>query len=233
MTHFPGGTAVTGLSVYPWEAKDGLCGGSPHTHLACTEAYVAISGAGSVQTLTAGGLRETPLEAGAVVWFDPGTIHRAVNGDGDLRIVVVMQNGGLPEAGDAVLTFPSETLVDRETYDRAASGVVDEDSARRRRDLAVEGFLGLVDDVENGDGQALEAFYRQAVALVADRVPRWEERWHEGPGDAVRRTGEHLAAVRAGRIDHLLGAEVRTERATAPDDRKFGMCGRLDTYPAR
>ena len=227
VTHFPGGTAVTGLAVYPWEAEDGRCGGSPHMHLACSEAYVTVSGTGSVQTLTAAGLQETPLEAGTVVWFDPGTVHRAVN-HGDLKIVVVMQNGGLPEAGDAVLTFPPEVLADRATYDRAASGVVDEESARRRRDLAVRGFLALAQD-----GGALEAFYRQAVALVADRVPAWEERWRNGPGEVVRLTGEHLAALREGRIEHLLRAEVRTEGAHSAEERKFGMCGRLDTYPSR
>ncbi|HJP80470.1 MAG TPA: cupin domain-containing protein [Pseudonocardiaceae bacterium] len=120
---FPGGTGVSGLSVYPWAAEDGVCGGSPHLHLACTEAYVVVGGRGAVQTLTAAGLTETPLSAGTVVWFSPGTIHRAVNHDGALRIVVLMQNSGLPEAGDAVF-----------------AGVVDEASARARRDLAVRGF---------------------------------------------------------------------------------------------
>ena len=106
MPVFPGGTAVSGLKVYEWAADDGLCGGSPHVHLACTEAYVVVSGEGALQTLTAQGLSEIPLRAGTVAWFGPGTIHRAVNGDGSLRVVVLMQNGGLPEAGDAVLTFP-------------------------------------------------------------------------------------------------------------------------------
>ena len=63
----PGAVGITALRVYPWDAEDGLCGGSPHVHL-----------------------------------------HRAVN-DGDLQVVVVMRNSGLPEAGDAVLTFPRST----------------------------------------------------------------------------------------------------------------------------
>lgn len=230
---FPGATAVSGLSVYDWEAEDGHCGGSPHVHLACTEAYVTVSGEGAVHTLTADGPQQTPLRAGTVVWFGPGTIHRAVNGDGRLRVLVVMQNAGLPEAGDAVFTFPAEVLADREAYRRAATltGPSTAESARARRDLAVRGYLELVDRVSTGDGSALEEFYRRAVALVAGKVDDWDRVWRSGPAEAVRRTGEHLATLREGRIDHLLRAGVRTEQAPTVDDRRFGMCGRLDTYP--
>jgi hypothetical protein len=38
-----------------------------------------------------------------IAWFTPGTVHRMVNGSG-LRATVLMQNSGLPEAGDAVFT---------------------------------------------------------------------------------------------------------------------------------
>jgi mannose-6-phosphate isomerase-like protein (cupin superfamily) len=234
---FPGGTAVSGLQVYEWAAADGLCGGSPHVHLACTEAYIVVGGEGSLQTLTTQGLRETPLRVGTVVWFGPGTIHRAINGDGTLRVVVLMQNAGLPEAGDAVLTFPTEVLADAEAYAQAvslldpnASHASDEQSARRRRDLAVAGFHRLVERVESGDGGALEEFYRQALALRADRLARWEELWRDGPALAVQRTAEHLAALRQGGIEHLLRAAAEVRNAPAPADRRYGMCGRLDTY---
>jgi mannose-6-phosphate isomerase-like protein (cupin superfamily) len=118
---FPGGTAVSGLQVYDWPADDGLSGGSPHVHLACTEAYVVVGGEGTLQTLTVQGPSQIPLRPGTVAWFGPGTIHRAVNGDGALRVVVLMQNGGLPEAGDAVLTFPPEVLANPAAYNAAAS----------------------------------------------------------------------------------------------------------------
>jgi mannose-6-phosphate isomerase-like protein (cupin superfamily) len=229
---FPGGTAVSGLSVYPWAAADGVCGGSPHVHLACTEGYVTVSGEGAVQTLTAAGYRETKLSAGTVAWFAPGTIHRAVNGDGELRIVVVMQNSGLPEAGDAVFTFPPDVLADPAAYARAADLTVPtESAARARRDLAVGGFRTLAEQVRRGDTEPLADFYRAAVALKADRVDSWERIWRSGPVAAAQRTGDHLAALRAGRIDHLLDAAVRS--AQPPQDRAFGMCGRLDTYPLR
>lgn len=225
---FPGGTGVSGLSVYPWEAEDGLCGGSPHLHLTCTEAYVVVGGEGSVQTLTATGLTETALSAGTVVWFAPGTIHRAVNGDGALRIVVLMQNSGLPEAGDAVFTFPPHVLADPLAY-RQAAGVTGADSARARRDLAVRGFLDLADQGVD----ALAEFYRAAVALVSDRLDEWEAIWRAGALTAATRTGEQLAALRAGDGGHLLRAGIRVERAPETTDRRFGMCGLLDTYSVR
>lgn len=231
---FPGGTAVSGLSVYPWSAEDGVCGGSPHAHLACTEAYVTVSGEGAVQTVTAAGFRETRLSAGTVVWFSPGTIHRAVNHDGELRIVVVMQNSGLPEAGDAVFTFPPDVLADPAAYRRAADLTVPTDAAARsRRDLAVAGFLALAKEVRRGNTEPLAGFYRAAVALKADRVGSWERIWRAGPVAAADRTGEDLAGLRAGRIDHLLAAGVRSAEAPEPAERAFGMCGRLDTYPLR
>jgi len=117
---FPGATAVTVLDVYDWIAPDGLPGGSAHVHLASTEGYVVASGAGRLQTLGERGYAETPLGPGDCLWFTPGTIHRLVN-EGDLRLFVVMQNAGLPEHGDAVLTFPPEILADPAAYARAAS----------------------------------------------------------------------------------------------------------------
>ncbi|HEX4702008.1 MAG TPA: cupin [Pseudonocardiaceae bacterium] len=229
---FPGGTAVSGLSVYPWTAADGIRGGSPHVHLACTEAYVVVAGTGAVQTLTMAGFKETPLFEGAVVWFSPGTIHRAVNEDGSLRVVVVMQNSGLPEAGDAVFTFPPHVLADPEVYHRNAALTESSDgAARARRDLAMRGFLQLAQQVRAGDTEPLADFYRAAVALKREHVAAWEQIWRDGPAEAVRRTDEHLSTLRAGDIDHLLRADVRS--AAPPPERAYGMCGRLDTYSLR
>ena len=227
---FPGATAVSGLHVYDWPAADGLHGGSPHVHLACTEAYVVVGGEGELHTLTVSGLEYTVLHPGVVAWFGPGAIHRAVNLDGALRVVVVMQNSGLPEAGDAVLTFPREVLADPARYRQAASAA-DEQQARRRRDLAVEGYLALVDAVASGRVEALAGFYHQALALRAKQFEPWEEVLRAGALAAAQRTEEHLAALRRGEIEHLLAAGLRVENAPEPDRRGFGMCGRLDRYP--
>ncbi|MFE3490901.1 cupin domain-containing protein, partial [Streptomyces griseus] len=178
----PGAVAVSHLSVYDWPAADGLRGGTPHLHLTCSEGYVVVGGSGSVQTLTAAGFQETPLTPGALVWFTPGAVHRLVNEDG-LRVIVLMQNSGLPEAGDAVLTLPPRCLADPEAYRAAATLPVDaeeavqERAARARRDLAVEGFLVLREAVENGDPEPLAAFHRAAAALVRPRTPEWRGRW--------------------------------------------------------
>lgn len=82
---------------------------------------MVTAGRGTVQTLTTSGYEETPLEPGTVAWFTPGTIHRLTN-DGGLQITVVMQNSGLPEAGDAVLTLPrTSSPTPRPTRPRSVS----------------------------------------------------------------------------------------------------------------
>ena len=230
----PGGVAVSHLSVYDWPAEaDGagrVCGGTPHMHLTCSEGYVVTGGRGAVQTLTASGYEVTPLAAGTVAWFTPGTIHRLVN-EGDLRIAVLMQNSGLPEAGDAVLTLPPRYLTDPETY--AAVTVIpvgvpeaeQERIARARRDLALEGYEALRS--AEGPG-ALAAFHRAAAALVRPRLAEWRERWERGARAAAAATGEQLDRLDRGDFSHLADAAVRAEQPSAYG--KFGMCGRLDVY---
>jgi mannose-6-phosphate isomerase-like protein (cupin superfamily) len=226
----PGAIGVSQLAVYDTTAPDGIDGGSPHVHLTCTEAYVIQSGSGSVQTLGPDGYREEPLAPLDVVWFEPGIIHRLVN-HGGLELLVVMQNSGLPEAGDGVFTFPPDVLADPDEYFRHAAladpGAVytdREDAAAARRDLAVRGFLELRD----GGPEALEAFYAAALRIVAPRLDEWEQRWRDGALAAARRTGELLDAARAGDTSRLHEATLR--RARAQDDpRKLGMCGRLAT----
>ncbi|MYR97590.1 MULTISPECIES: cupin domain-containing protein [unclassified Streptomyces] len=229
----PGAVAVSHLTVYDWPAADGLRGGTPHLHLTCSEGYVVVGGTGSVQTLTATGFRQTPLDPGALVWFTPGTIHRLVNEDG-LRVVVLMQNSGLPEAGDAVLTLPPALLAAPDVYGAASALPPDgteaerERAARARRDLAVEGFLALRDAAEAGDPEPLAAFHRAAAALVRPRVEEWRTRWEQGAGLAAVATAAQLDALERGEWDHLAGARVREQR---PVERgRFGMCGRLDVY---
>ncbi len=230
---FPGAVGITDLSAYTWEAVDGVHGGSPHVHLACTECYVVVAGSGRLQTLTTAGLRDVPLERGDVVWFTPGTIHRTVNDDGALHVVVVMQNGGLPEAGDAVMTFPPEHLADPAAYAAAASlagedGRASPERARARRDLAVEGFLELVRRTEAGDGEALRAFYRSAVALARPHLARWRVVLEEGAAREAERTREVLDALEAADPSHLDAA--RATRLAAPPSRTLGMCGLLAAY---
>ncbi|GAA1848060.1 cupin domain-containing protein [Asanoa iriomotensis] len=229
MTVFPGGTGVTHLTVYDWTGPDGLPGGSAHVHLVCTEGYVVLEGRGRLQTLGADGYAETPLTPLTVAWFAPGVVHRLVN-DGGLKILVVMQNAGLPEAGDAVLTFPPEHLADPARY-RAAAALPPDDpagGARRRKDLAVDGFVRLRAAVERDGPDALADFYGQAAALVRDQLPTWRGRWRDGPLAAATATGEQLDRLAEGGFHHLHDGEVTL--LGPPPDRGYGMCGRLTTY---
>jgi mannose-6-phosphate isomerase-like protein (cupin superfamily) len=230
---FPGAVGISALSVYRTAAGDGHAGGSPHVHLVCSEAYYVVGGRGLVQTLTASGFRETPLQAGVVVQFGPGTIHRLVN-QGNLEILVIMQNSGLPESGDAILTLAPELLRDRDEYDRVTTlppGAQAEAAAIRRRDLAVDGFLTLVDEYHRRGPEALQPFYAAATGLTAPLRESWRRRWLEGAHRSAAATGEQLDALAGGDHSYLDAADVRVVPGPVETGR-LGMCGNLDVYPS-
>ena len=234
----PGGIGVTHLRVYDFPGPDGVSGGSPHMHFACTESYFVVGGNGAVQTLSRQGYRETPLRSGSVVWFTPGVIHRLINYDGRLEIYAVMENQGLPEHGDSVLTFPDQYLRREADYLSVASlslkGSVYADSreaATRRRDLAVNGFLALRDRVEKEGVDALHPFYEKAVKLMQPKESQWRQIWIEGPAATIGRTENCLNALKAGSSDYLSEAAV-FEIPIHPEteSRKLGFCGTLRPY---
>lgn len=227
--------ALSHLRVYDSEAPDGLRGGTPHVHLACSEAYAVVAGRGAVRTLTLDGPAETPLETGSVVWFTPGTIHRLVN-HGDLEILVLMQNAGLPEAGDMVITLPPELLDDPAAYAEAATlppdaatTAGDGSAARRRRDLGVEGLEQLLADLDRDGSEALHRFHRRAASLVAPQLDRWRQVWRDGPLASAEATGAHLDALAAGDASHLSAATLHA-LPPPPGERRMGCCGTLGTY---
>jgi len=225
MSELPGAIGVSHLTVYPQS-------GTPHMHLCCAESYVVVSGTGFVQTLTLGGYRETPLKAGAVVWFTPGTIHRLIN-HSELEIVVLMQNSGLPEAGDAVITFPADVVSDPLAYAEAASlppsGL---EGAFKRRELAVAGFDALREAAMAGDFGPLREFHAAAVKLVAPQVSQWRRRWADGAMRVAQATGSQLESLASGVAPHLSNADVH-ELAEPTERGRRGMCGLLNTYVTR
>lgn len=224
MDSFPGGTALTHLRVYDWPAQDGRCGGSPHLHTASTEAYVVLAGEGAVETLSGqGGHAEHVLGPGSLLWFTPGTVHRLVNGSGDLEILVVMQNAGLPEAGDAVLTFPPDVLADPSAYRKAVAK-----PARERRDLAMAGFVELRAGVQAHGPEALTDLYQAAGRLVRERVTDWQRLWQQRVSDQVERTRVHLERLAEGDPTHLGDSAVHSAPRTTEEI--FGMCGRLQVW---
>jgi mannose-6-phosphate isomerase-like protein (cupin superfamily) len=225
----PGAVGVSKLSVYDTATPDGLHGGTPHLHLCCTEAYVVSGGTGQVQTLSGqDGFEERDLEPGAVLWFTPGTIHRLIN-HGGLEITVLMSNSGLPEAGDAVLTFPLDIVKDPDRYasavalpDGGAPGT-DITTAYRRRDLAVQGFHEL------RKNDSLHEFYEAAMKLKQPLLGDWRERWEQGARRTAEQTGEQIAALVNNDPGHL--RESRVTVRSGPDERgRLGMCGLLNTY---
>ena len=56
-----------------------------------------------------------------------------------------------------------------------------DEAAKRRRDLAVEGFLALRQTVESEGVSALTAFYGDAAELVKSKVAQWRQLWEAGP----------------------------------------------------
>jgi mannose-6-phosphate isomerase-like protein (cupin superfamily) len=227
---FPGGIGVSHLKVYDSLAPDGLAGGTPHCHTSCTEAYLVVAGTGRVATVSGAGYAETPIGPGSFVWFTPGTIHRLLNDGGDLEIVVLMQNAGLPEAGDMVITFADDVLADPEAYAAAASLpeptiAGPPDPARARRDRGVRGFVDLV----GGGPDGLRRFHDRAAALVRPRIGSWRTTWETGPLAAVDATRAQLDALAAGDGTHLGRSTVHALPAP-PEDRRWGCCGTLGTW---
>ena len=225
---FPGGVAVSHLRVYESTSIDGLAGGTPHCHTACTEAYAVVAGSGRVLSLGGDGYRETPVAAGSFAWFTPGTIHRLVN-DGGLEILVLMANAGLPEAGDMVITFPDEVLADADRYREAATLPVDarttasdDEAVRARKDLAVTGMRHLID----GGPAALERFHQRAASLVRPSVPSWRPMWEQGPMAAALATGEQLDALSAGDVGAMASSGIHLLPPPGAE-RRYGCCGVL------
>jgi Cupin domain len=206
-------------------------------HTASSEAYVVLSGSGRLETLDSAGFSSTPLEPGVVAWFTPGTIHRAINDSGDLTVLVIMQNAGLPENGDAVMTFPPALLRSKEAYLEAATlaprsaDSVDpgaEAAARRRRDLAMEGYIRLKEATLLDGGAALSAFHAAAARLVADRTQDWSAYLEGGAELQTATTRGHLESLQAAESFFL--GEAQTTIGTREPHRKYGMCGRIETW---
>ncbi|HEX2620732.1 MAG TPA: hypothetical protein VHL11_11300, partial [Phototrophicaceae bacterium] len=97
--HMPGAILMTRLKVYDTPTPDGQIGGTPHLHLLCSEMYLGLAGSGAVELLDKDGFSQVELQQYQTLLFTPGTIHRLINPNRDLEILVIMQNSGLPERG--------------------------------------------------------------------------------------------------------------------------------------
>ncbi|MBE1514894.1 cupin domain-containing protein [Nesterenkonia halotolerans] len=234
LPRFPGGTSLSHLCVYDWETHDGLHGGSPHLHTVSTEAYVVTAGRGAVHTISSVGSAVDELAAGSLLWFTPGTVHRLVNHD-QLQMQVIMSNAGLPEAGDAVLTFPEEVVADPARYQEAVTlpskgnEATRAAAARARRDLALTGYEQLLARIQTQGPVAMQRFHDLAAALIRPRVADWQQIWEHNVEAETERTRTQLRALSAGDGAHLREAAV-IRGEPKPEPRLWGMCGRLQTW---
>jgi quercetin dioxygenase-like cupin family protein len=223
---------LTHLKVYTAVSIDGIVGGSPHVHLASAEAYIPTAGSGEAQTLSAAGFQTHRLEPGVVVWFEPGVIHRLVNSSGDLEILAIMQNAGLPEAGDAVFTFPGDVMSDAERYLQAATLPTADTETRmqaalRRRDLAIRGFNELLG---TDDSAALDRFFHRAIAQRAHLFAEWSDLLRNGVEAELQLTRQRLDAIAADSTSLLHTARLATTGKEEIDHQGVGMCGMLQQY---
>lgn len=142
------GIGLSHLTVYDQRlAPDGRMSGSPHVHAVTDEGYYVVSGRGSVELHDlANGFRTVDLTPGAYVQFPPGTLHRLVNTD-HLVLIVVMGNAGLAERGDARIYFGRAVDDDPAAYARLAGLAKTRglEGALDRRDAAILAYQGLLE----------------------------------------------------------------------------------------
>lgn len=226
----PNGIGVARLRVYDTPAPaDKLAGGAPHVHLASTEAYYVLAGSGSAQTLSAAGLRDFDLAPGALVWFAPGVVHRLVNADKRLEVLVLGQNGDLSLTEDAVLTFAPDVMADAAKYAEAATAD-DAAAAVRRRDASVAAFNALRVDFQFKGKAALDKFFAAAGKLAKPKAPKWYTRWSAGPSAAANAASVHLNNLRHGHVGHLSAGRAGLLNPPHDGSARPGVSGTLAVY---
>lgn len=71
-----------------------------------------LEGSGAVKLIDRLGFRWMELIRFDALIFSPGTVHRLINPEGHLQLLITRQSSGLPERGDDVVTFPPAGLTD-------------------------------------------------------------------------------------------------------------------------
>jgi len=221
------GIGLTHLTVYDQrQAPDGLMSGSPHVHAVTDEGYYVMSGKGRVELHDLeNGFRSVDLLPGRYIQFPPGVIHRLVNTD-RLVLLVVMGNAGLAEHGDARIYFGNKVDDDPAEFARLtglakAKGL---EGALDRRDAAVRAYSGLLElwaKDRNAYFREIERFVGVHLKAAAGRREAFSEAVEAGPvawGERFRKRIEGLPAATddAGPIIHV-----------PPENTTLGMCGIL------
>jgi mannose-6-phosphate isomerase-like protein (cupin superfamily) len=227
----PAGVGLTHVKVYDEPQPDGLIAGTAHIHCVCSEMYYIIAGTGQMELLSVEGYQIVDIQPHKLILFRPGVIHRCLNPHRNLEILAIMQNGGLPERGDFVITLPNEVLTSPAAY-TAAVRVTNHADAIRRRDLASTGFdtlkAAMLKSRESGL-EALRQFYRAACKIISPKVDGFEWVLKSGPQAELKDALDAVDFLRVGRTDHF---EHARSTAIFPmnDPPKPGMCGELLPY---
>jgi mannose-6-phosphate isomerase-like protein (cupin superfamily) len=226
----PGATLMSRLKVYDTPTPDGQIGGTPHVHLVCTELYFVLNGSGTVEILDKDGFRRVELQPYEALLFTPGTIHRLINPNRDLEILVIMQNSGLPERGDNVVTFSDEVLASDSAY-ADAMRVSSFEDAHQRRDRGVEGFLklkaGFETSMEEGRA-ALERFYQHAAARTFSVQQQWRQMIEQGALAEAQKSLDQLNQLAQSDTSYLLSNAISLIQP--PENASPGFCGQLNRY---
>lgn len=226
----PGATLVTRLKVYDTITPDGQFGGTPHMHLLCSEMYFVTTGSGFVEMIDWQGFSRVELKSSSVLVFSPGTIHRLINPNKDLELFIVMQNSGLPERGDNVVSFTDDILSTEESYKQAMT-VKSFDDAYLRRDKGVEGFNALKASFEEGldVGQnALRLFHERAAERTSELRSSWESVIATGPLKEAQISLNQVSQLATSQLDYLQQAQhflIEAQAFKTP-----GFCGSLNRY---
>ena len=226
----PGATLLTRLKVYDTMTPDGQRGGTPHFHFLCTEMYFVLNGTGAVEMIDGQGFSRVDLMPHSALVFTPGTIHRLINPNGDLEILVMMQNSGLPERGDNIVCFSDEWLIDKERYTEAMTVKTVED-AYRRRDRGVEGFLKLKAAFEDDPAKGCESLhqiYQRASQLVASQKDEWDTVIRGGALADAETSTQRVELLKENEINYLFGAQHFLIEAKSYST--LGFCGHLNRY---
>jgi mannose-6-phosphate isomerase-like protein (cupin superfamily) len=221
------GIGLTHLTVYDQRpAPDGKHSGTAHVHAVTDEGYYVMSGAGQVELHDLEhGFRTVDLAPGTYLQFPPGVIHRLVNTD-HLVILVVMGNAGLAERGDARIYFGKAVDEDPEEFARLV-GLPKErglEGALERRDASIRAYQGLM-ELWRTDRKAYRAELERFLGVHMKAAAELKEKFHQavevGPGawnELFRSRVVALPALNSGE-----GPLVHVP----PEATAFGMCGVL------
>jgi hypothetical protein len=153
-----------------------------------------------------------------------------INPDGNLEILAIMQNSGLPERGDNVVTFPEEWLANDEAF-AGAMTVKSIEEAFRRRNRGVAGFLQIKAAFESSKeaGQAaLDRFYQLAEERTAPYRAKWREIVASGAVLEAHHSLTQLDLLEAHDIRYLHNSQYSVINAN--EGETLGFCGHLNRY---